>query len=73
VDVADDRLGVADDLALERRQQAQHPVRGGMVRPEVDREQLLLGIAGGDLLPGGLELDLLGVPDRLADGAAHCV
>ena len=63
VDVADDRLEVADDLALERGEQAQHAVRGGVVRPEVDREQLLLGIALGDLLPWRGELD----------GAAHCV
>ena len=42
VDVADDRLEVEDDLALERDEQAQHPVRGGVVRPDVDGEQLVL-------------------------------
>ena len=41
VDVADDRLDVAHVLALELAQQPQHPVRGGVVRAEVDREQLL--------------------------------
>jgi hypothetical protein len=45
VEVADDRLHLADVLALQRAQQAQHAVGGGMVRPEVDREQLLLRLA----------------------------
>ena len=36
VDVADDRLEVAHDLALEVDQQPQHPVRRGVVRAEVD-------------------------------------
>src|ERR671931_624081 len=40
VDVADDGLEVADDLALERHQQAQHAVRGRVVGAEVDRQQL---------------------------------
>ena len=55
VDVAHDRLQVADDLALEADQQPQHPVRGGVVRPHVDRHQLLLGLerlAGGGPLHG---------------------
>jgi hypothetical protein len=42
VDVANDRLEVAHDLALEVDHEPQHPVRGGVVRPEVDRQQLLL-------------------------------
>ena len=42
VHVADDRLDVAHDLALERRDQAQHAVRGGMVRAEVERQQLVV-------------------------------
>ena len=41
VHVADVRLHVAHDLALERHQQPQHPVRGGVVRAEVDGQQLL--------------------------------
>jgi hypothetical protein len=44
-----------------------------MVRPEVDREQLLLGVARGDLLPGRRQLDVARVLQRLADAAAHCV
>ncbi len=47
VDVADDRLDVAHDLALERRQQPQHPVRRRMVRPDVDREELVLEVGLG--------------------------
>ena len=42
VDVADDRLHVEDGLALERQQQAQHPVRRRVVRAHVDREELRL-------------------------------
>ena len=42
VDVADDRLDVAHDLALERREQPQHAVRGGVVRADVDGEQLVV-------------------------------
>ena len=41
VDVADDRLEVAHDLALERDQQAQHAVGGRVVRAEVQRQQLV--------------------------------
>ena len=41
VDVADDRLDVADDLALERRQQPQHAVGGRVVGPDVERQQLV--------------------------------
>ena len=52
VHVADDRLHVAHDLALERGQQAQHAVGGRVVRADVDREQL------------GLELDLGAVDGR---------
>ena len=42
VHVADDRLDVAHDLALERRDQPQHAVRGGVVRAEVERQQLVV-------------------------------
>ena len=42
VDVADDRLDVADDLAVERRDQAQHAVGGGVVRAEVEGQQLVV-------------------------------
>jgi hypothetical protein len=44
-----------------------------VVRPEVQREQLLLGIALGDLLPGRLEDDLVGRRPLGGEGAAHCV
>jgi hypothetical protein len=44
VDVADERGDVAHDLALERAQEAQHPVRGGVVGPHVDREELGVGL-----------------------------
>ena len=40
VDVADDRLDVAQDLAVERDEQAQHAVRGRVVRADVQRQQL---------------------------------
>ena len=52
VDVADDRLEVADDLALERHQQAQHAVGGGMVGADIERQQLdrLAAALRGDLL-----------------------
>ena len=41
VDVADDRLEVAHDLALERHEQAQHAVGGRVVGPDVERQQLV--------------------------------
>ena len=41
VDVADDRLDVADDLALKRCQQAQHAVGRRVVGPDVERQQLV--------------------------------
>ena len=41
VDVADDRLDVANDLALERREQPQHAVGRRVVRPDVERQQLV--------------------------------
>ena len=44
VDVADDRRDRPDDLALERQEQPEHPVRRRMVRTHVDREQLGLGL-----------------------------
>ena len=44
VHVADDRFEVAHDLALERDEQAQHAVRGRVVRAEVERQQLLAGL-----------------------------
>ncbi len=49
VDVADDRHHVAHDLALERAEQAQDAVRGGVVRPDVDREELGLRVELGAL------------------------
>ena len=42
VDVADDRLHVADHLALERGEQPQHAVGGRVVRADVDGEQLVV-------------------------------
>ena len=57
VEVADHRFEAADLLAVEVDDQAQHPVGGGVVRPEVDREQLaaegslLAGLRDGDALP----------------------
>jgi len=42
VHIADDRLHVADDLAFERGEQAQHSVRCGMVRADVDGEQFVV-------------------------------
>ena len=44
VHVADDRFDVAHDLPLERHQQAQHAVGGGVMRAEVERQQLLCGL-----------------------------
>jgi hypothetical protein len=41
VDVADDRLHRDDGLALERQEQPQHAVRRRVVRPHVDREELV--------------------------------
>jgi hypothetical protein len=41
VDVADDRPDVADDLALERRDQPEHAVGGRVVRADVERHQLM--------------------------------
>ena len=49
VDVADDRLDVAHDLALERREQPQHAVGGGVVGPDVERQQLVRLAAAGRL------------------------
>ena len=43
VHVADVGVRLEHLLAAQRHEQPQHPVRGGVVRPEVDREQLLLG------------------------------
>ena len=55
VDVADEGLELAHDLALERHQQPQHAVRGGMVRTEVDRQHLLVAA-----VPVAVEHDSLG-------------
>ena len=41
VDVADERLDVADDLALERGEQPEHAVRRRVMRPDVERQQLV--------------------------------
>ena len=77
VDVADDRLDVAHDLALEREQQPQHPVRGRVVRAHVERQQLLVA-----LVLDVRELDRLlhlavverrGGLRRADLGGAHCV
>jgi len=51
VHVADERLDVADDLALERRDQAQHSVGRRVVRTDVERQQLV-GLAAGHRLGG---------------------
>ena len=40
VDVADDRLDVAHDLAVERDEQPQHAVGRRVVRADVERQQL---------------------------------
>ncbi len=45
VDVADDRRDVADHLPLERGQQPQHAVGGRVVRPDVEREELVVAVA----------------------------
>ena len=45
VHVADDRFDVADDLALQRHEQPQHAVCRGVVRAEVERQQLLARLA----------------------------
>jgi hypothetical protein len=48
VDVADDRLGALDPLAVHRHEHAQHAVRGRMLRPEVEHERLAgIGSVGG--------------------------
>ena len=65
VDVADERREVPDHLALERDQQPEHAVRGRVVRPEVDREQLVL------LAVGSLAVEwraLRGDPHRCRSG-----
>jgi hypothetical protein len=73
VDVADDRLEVAHDLALERHQQAQHPVRRGVVRAHVEREQLLLGAVGLDWVLADGEVDALLLAAVLGQLGAHWV
>ena len=56
VEVADDGFEAADLLAVQVDDEAQHAVRGRMVRAEVDREQLaaeraaLAGLGDGDAL-----------------------
>ena len=69
VEVADDRLDVAHDLALERGQQAQHAVRRRVVRADVERQQLVvLGVRDvGELVR------VLHLPVREARGAARGV
>ena len=75
VDVAHHRLQVADHLPLEADQQPQHPVGGGMVRPHVDRHQLLLGLerlAGRGALHRGAADHLgLGARDDVSAQVAH--
>ncbi len=74
VEVADDRLEVAHDLALERHQQAQHPVGGRVMRAHVEREQLLLGAADrGQALRLRRQVDALLLLAVRADAAAHDV
>jgi hypothetical protein len=47
VQVADDRLASQHGLALELQHEAQHPVRGRVLRPHVDDHRLILvGIVG---------------------------
>jgi hypothetical protein len=75
VDVADDRLDVAHDLALERDQQAQDPVGGGVVGPHVEGQELgLAGRRGRDLALEGdalLALAVVGLTRAVAGDAAH--
>ena len=44
VDVADDRLELANDLAVERHEQAQDAVGRRVMRPEVERQQLVVEV-----------------------------
>ena len=57
VDVADDRPHVLHDLALEGHEQPQDPVRGGVVRAHVDRQQLALEAVLVDALQLGRDVD----------------
>jgi hypothetical protein len=73
VDVADDRLQIAHDLALERHEQAQDPVRRGVVRAHVERQQLMLFPVGPDALQRRHRDRLLhlAVPGRAGDVGRH--
>jgi hypothetical protein len=71
VDVADDGLEVAHDLALERDEEPQHAVRGRVVGPHVEREELLLGPLDG-MVPRR-DVDALLALAVLGDLGAHCV
>ena len=54
VQVPDDRAQLGDGLAVQRQDQPEHAVRGGVLRPHVDDEPLFAaGFAGGvdDLVP----------------------
>jgi hypothetical protein len=52
VDVADDRHHVHDHLAPERGQEAQDAVGGRVVRPDVEGEDLLVGVDLRPVQPG---------------------
>jgi hypothetical protein len=71
VDVADDRLEVADHLALERDEQPQHAVRGRVVRAHVEREELLLDAIDG--VAARRDVDALLPAAVLRDLGAHWV
>ena len=73
VDVADDRLEVAHDLAVERDEQPQHPVRGGVMRAHVQREQLRRGVVRGHALDGRHRDRLLERAVVVGRRDAHCV
>ncbi len=53
VEQADMRIDALDDLAVELQHQAQHAVRGRMLRPEIDREVAHRGFGHYDPLPSG--------------------
>ena len=60
VQQADMRIDALDDLAVEFQHQAQHAMRGRMLRPEIDGEVAQRGFSHQDTLPSGL------VPSGLA-------
>jgi hypothetical protein len=70
VHVAHDGLQIANDLALQADQEPQDAMGRGVVRPHVDRQELLLGphrLAGGRALDrGGADHLLAGSGDHVA-------